>query len=84
MGTHTHGHCPVFAFVSLDLCDVYIIQHSIVEGQAVNIGLDEPVKCQLEATYYRHFVLVSCNTLDDAVCSLYTYWEGVCCVYNII
>ena len=29
-----------------------------MEGQAVNIGLDEPVKCQVDATNYRHFVLV--------------------------
>ena len=28
----------------------------------MNIGLDEPVTCQVEASYYRHFVLVCHET----------------------
>ena len=50
--------------------------HSIVEGQAVNIGLDEPVKCQVDATNYRHFVLVKFNT-TVAVCLAYHNYRDV-------
>ena len=41
---------------------IIIIQHSVEEGQAENIMLDEPVHCTLSAGQYRHFVLVCMHT----------------------
>ena len=36
-----------------------LLKHSVVEGQAEHIGLDETVTCSVTSGSYRHFVLVS-------------------------
>ena len=36
-----------------------LLQHSVVEGQAEHIGLDETLTCSVTSGSYRHFVLVS-------------------------
>ena len=45
----------------------YIMQYSIVEGQVIKIGLDDPYRCQAETKQYKYFMLVSWRWNDHVV-----------------